>query len=66
MKPKKCDLCGEDEAMADGLLCTACREAIARLLEIREHQRAEQRENDQLEQVAVYPEQTMNKRRAGS
>lgn len=66
MKPKKCDLCGEDEAVPNGLLCTSCREAIARLLEIREHQRAEARENDPLEQAAVYPEQTMNTRKAGS
>jgi hypothetical protein len=66
MKPKKCELCSEDDAAPNGVLCGACREAIARLLVISEHERAEERGNDQLEEVIVYPERTINTRKAGS
>lgn len=66
MKPNKCELCAEDDAVPDGLLCTACREAVARLLVIREHECVEKDQNDQLEEVVVYPERTINTRQAGS
>jgi hypothetical protein len=66
MKSKKCELCSEDDAAPDGVLCIACREAIVRLLVIREHEHAEKGENDQIEEVVVYPERTINTRTAGS
>jgi hypothetical protein len=58
MKLKKCELCFEDEAAPNGVLCTACREAIVRLLAIREHERVEQVGSDQLEEMVAYPECT--------
>jgi len=66
MKAKKCELCSEDDAALDGVLCAACREAIVRLLAIREHERGEQAQSDQFEEVVVYPEGTRNTRQAGS
>lgn len=66
MKWNKCDLCSEDDAAPHGVLCTACREAIGRLLAIREHEHAASGEHDQLEEVVVYPKQTINTRTAGS
>jgi hypothetical protein len=66
MKPRKCELCSEDEAAPDGVLCIACREAIVRLLVIRDHERGEEGPNDGFEEVIVYPERTMNTRKAGS
>ncbi len=66
MKPKKCELCSEDDAAPDGALCIACREAIVRLLVIREHERANEDESDQLEELVVYPEHTITTRKAGS
>jgi hypothetical protein len=48
------------------VLCTACREAIVRLLVIREHEHGEQGVNDPMEEVIVYPERTKNTRQAGS
>ena len=66
MNPKKCELCWEDDAAPNGVLCIACREAIVRLLVIREHERAEEGENDRFEEIVVYPERTMNTRKAGS
>ena len=66
MKPRKCELCSADWAVPDGRLCAACREAIVRLLVIREEERTERGENDNLEQVVVYPEQTKSNRQAGS
>lgn len=52
--------------MPNGVLCTACREAIVRLLVMPEHEYADKGENDQLEEVVVYPERTINMRKAGS
>jgi hypothetical protein len=66
MKRRKCELCSEDEAAPDGVLCIACREAIVRLLVIRDHERGEEGQNDGFEEVIVYPERTMNTRKAGS
>jgi hypothetical protein len=66
MKSTKCELCSEDDAADGGVLCTACREAIVRLLVIREHERKEQGQSDQLQEVVVYPEGTRNTRQAGS
>jgi hypothetical protein len=66
MKSKKCELCSADEAAPDGVLCSACREAIVRLLAIREEERIEHGESDQLEEFVVYPERTKNTRQAGS
>jgi hypothetical protein len=66
MKLKKCELCSVDDAVPGGVLCAACREAIVRLLIIREYEHADKGENDQFEEVVVYPERTINTRRAGS
>jgi hypothetical protein len=66
MKSNKCELCSEDDAVPNGVLCAACREAIVRLLVLREHERTEKGENDQIEEVVTYPEQTINTRTAGS
>ena len=66
MNPRKCELCSEDEAVGDGVLCAVCREAIVRLLVIRERERAAERGNDGFEEVVVYPERTTNTRKAGS
>ncbi len=66
MKSNKCELCSEDEAAPGGVLCAACREAIVRLLAIREHEPVESDESDQLEEVVVYPERTINMRKVGS
>lgn len=66
MRSKKCELCSADEAAPNGVLCTACREAVVRLLMIREHERCEQAESDQLEEFVVYPERKKNTRQAGS
>ena len=66
MKSKKCELCSADEAAPNGVLCSACREAIVRLLVIREHERCEQAESDQMEEIVVYPERTKSTRQAGS
>ncbi len=35
----RCDLCGTDEALENGLLCLACSEAIERLRVIRDVER---------------------------
>ena len=66
MKSNKCELCSEDEAAPDGVLCAACREAVVRLLAIQADELAESGESDQLEEVVVYPERTINMRKAGS
>jgi len=66
MKSMKCDLCGEDQVAANGVLCTACREAIVRLVIIQERELQQQSDRDQLEGVVVYPERTKNTRQAGS
>ena len=41
-------------------------EAIVRLLAIRQHEGAESTESDRFEEVVVYPERTINTRKAGS
>jgi len=51
---------------ANGVLCTACREAIVRLVIIQERELQQQSDRDQLEGVVVYPERTKNTRQAGS
>ncbi len=66
MKSKKCELCSEDDAAPDGGLCTACREAVVRLLVIQEQERGTHDGADQIEEVVVYPERTINTRKAGS
>jgi hypothetical protein len=67
MKSKKeCELCAVDAAAPNGVLCAACREAIVRLLVIREQELHRQGEPDQLEEVVVYPERTKRTRQAGS
>jgi hypothetical protein len=66
MKSNKCELCSEDDAAPNGVLCAACREAIVRLLVIREHEHAGRGEHDQVEEVVVYPEQSISTRKAGS
>jgi hypothetical protein len=66
MKSNQCELCSVDKAVPDGVLCAACREAIVRLLAIQESGRPENNDGDQLEEVVVYPERTINTRRAGS
>lgn len=65
MKDKKCDLCGVDDAVRDGLLCPSCREAIARLLAINEHDRGEQNEAAEAAVETVdHPETKENTRKA--
>jgi hypothetical protein len=62
-----CDLCGVDNAMPDGLLCSSCREAIARLLEIGTVPHpAECDTASATSEIADYPEKRQNTRRAGS
>jgi hypothetical protein len=65
MNDTKCDLCGVDDALPDGLLCASCREAVARVLIFAERQRAERNEtaNATIES-ADYPETTQNTRKA--
>ena len=48
---KKCELCSAEEAAPNGRLCTVCREAIVRLLAIREEARSQ---SDPLEEVVMY------------
>jgi hypothetical protein len=52
---KKCELCSIEQAAPNGLLCTACREAIVRLLVIRESGRIGCGEGDPLEEIVMYP-----------
>ena len=52
--------------MPNGLLCVACREAIVRLVAIREDEQAERGENDLLEEIVVYPAGKKDTLRAGS
>jgi hypothetical protein len=66
MNDMKCDLCGVDDAVQDALLCPSCREAIARLLTIRSREGVESAGSEQFEEVIVYPERTINTRKAGS
>lgn len=67
MKQSKCDLCGVDDAMEDGLLCPSCREAIVRLLTIGGSERSA---NNEIADAAVesmdYPETRQKTRKAGS
>jgi hypothetical protein len=67
MNYRKCDLCGVDEAMEDGLLCPSCREAIVRLLTIGG---SEQSANNEISDTAIatmnYPEIRQKTRKAGS
>ena len=65
MNEMKCDLCGVDDALADGLLCASCREAVARLVIIAERERIERTEaaNAAMENEN-YPEATENTRNA--
>ncbi len=63
----KCDLCGVDNALKNGVLCAACREAIVRLLVTDERQQAPQSEADTaLSKATVHPEKTQSTRKAGS
>jgi hypothetical protein len=59
---KKCELCSAEQPAPNGLLCTACREAIFRLLTIRE---AARNQSDPLEEIVMYPERTKVTREAG-
>ena len=67
MNDSKCDLCGVDDAVPDGLLCPSCREAIARLLVI---DTAEQPEIIDVGGATIstvdHPEKSRNTRKAGS
>lgn len=67
MNDIKCDLCRVDEALPEGLLCSSCREAIARLLVIGtvEHSVECDTASATLETVD-HPEKRQNTRRAGS
>jgi hypothetical protein len=51
---KKCELCSAEQAAPNGLLCIACREAIGRLLVIREDERLGRDESDQVEEIVMY------------
>lgn len=63
----KCDLCGADDAVKNGLLCAACREAIVRLLVISEQERAGQKEAAEALTAAMeHPEMRQNTRKVGS
>lgn len=60
-----CDLCGVDDALPDGLLCPACREAVARVLMFAEAQSAEANESVNATIKSVdHPETTQNTRKA--
>jgi hypothetical protein len=62
---KKCELCSAEQAAPNGLLCTACREAIARLLAIRKDEQIGRSESDPLEEIVMYPERKKITREAG-
>lgn len=65
MNHTKCDLCGVDDALPDGLLCASCREAVARVLTFAEAERADANKsaNTGIESVD-HPETTQNTRKA--
>ncbi len=62
---KKCELCSAEQAAPNGLLCTACREAIVRLLAIRKNEQKTCGEGDPLEEIVMYPERKKITREAG-
>ena len=67
MKLKKCDLCGVDDAMQDGVLCPSCREAIARLLVISARERSDEVEAAETTiGAADHPGTKQNTSKAGS
>jgi len=66
MKYRKCELCGVDEAMADGLLCPSCREAIARVMAIESPQDEQNEAAGAVIEIVDQPEATQNTRKAGS
>jgi hypothetical protein len=63
---KKCELCAAEKTAPNGRLCTPCREAIVRLLAIRETERSERGQSDPLEEIVMYAERTKVRLEVGS
>lgn len=67
MSCMKCDLCGVDDAVQNGVLCSSCREAIVRLLAISNAEQCVQYEVANATIATVdHPERTQNMRKARS